>query len=197
MVLVGAFCLYTVRNTNRTKMFSLRPWILSSSRLRQRPFSSRIECWLASKSREVGSQAHGGCCRPMGHLPLTATRVWRSCWPGPLQGLYWELFSFLGKTNQPPVRKPRSGQIFLEKNPFCLLPPVVAFCLRLWKLRPLNGLLLWGASQLWILQELTQEAYACPIKGKGGNLDTPFFLKFIFNWIIIDIRYDASFRYAT
>lgn len=137
------------------KTFNFRPWILSSSRLKQKPCSCRIGL-LASSSRAQGWGAR---------LTVTAAAQWDTC--------PWLSQGFVGTVGQALCRDCAENSFpFLEKqinflwknldldrfslrriySDLCL--SVVAFWLGPLKIKATPcccGLLLWEASELWIL----------------------------------------------
>lgn len=129
--------------------------------------------------REHRSEEQGdshSCSCPVGHLPLAAVGCWRSCWPGPLQGLCWELFFWENKSISC-EKNLNLGRFSWRRIHSDLCLSVVAFCLRPLKVKAppcSHGLLLWEGSELWILWQLTQEASTCLLKGKRGDLNTLF-----------------------
>lgn len=120
------------------KTFSLRPWILSSSRWRQKPCSSRTRVlagWLRAEKRGV-------------RFTAATTAQWDTCpWQpqelggpaGPtLCGALLRTLPLPGKTNLPPVRKAQCRRVFFEKNLFWLMPLCGGFLPQALKVKALH-----------------------------------------------------------
>lgn len=119
------------------------------------------------RSEEQGDNR--SCCCPVGHLPLAAVGCRRSCWPGSLQGLCWELF-FRGKQINFLWENLNLGRFSWRRIHSDLCLPVVAFCLGPLKVKAppcSHGLCLREGSELWILWQWTQEARSQHLPGQG------------------------------